>query len=329
MDTLLEKFNEKHIEYRLDKRDIGTGNKISAFENEIGWRSEVVVIVFSDKYFRSMHCMYEFAQIKLTLEKYPEKRLMCIKSGNFNLADVNYIMDLEHYWGGLKQEYENIEYHRLRAHSETEKAAWQNGFYMEDVRNLYSFFSSINYSNAETIDYDAFINDIIKYYKTTPKPKLTPKPEQKVIPEPVKKVESKSQPEKPLQVVKQEQPQKAAGQPKKLTKLHIGLIIAGLVVVGVICGKFACNNNKDYDITLAQAIELYEAENYSEAIVYYEKIADKLSASEQYHLGECYYELDNNTEALEWYRKSAEQGYRYAQFYLGVSYENGEGCPKT
>ena len=28
-------------------------------------------------------------------------------------------MELERYWGGLKQEYENIEYHRLRAHSET------------------------------------------------------------------------------------------------------------------------------------------------------------------------------------------------------------------
>ncbi|MBQ5540738.1 MAG: toll/interleukin-1 receptor domain-containing protein, partial [Bacteroidales bacterium] len=113
MDKLLEVFEEKNIEYRLDKRDIGTGDKISTFENEIGWKSEVVVIVFSDKYFRSMHCMYEFVQIKRALEQYPEKRLMCIKSGDFNLADINYIMELEQYWNNQKIEYEKIEYHRL------------------------------------------------------------------------------------------------------------------------------------------------------------------------------------------------------------------------
>ncbi|MBR4679381.1 MAG: toll/interleukin-1 receptor domain-containing protein [Bacteroidales bacterium] len=189
MDKLLEAFHEKNIEYRLDKRDIGTGDKISKFEEEIGWKSEVVVIVFSDKYFRSMHCMYEFVQIKRALEQYPEKRLMCIKSGDFNLSDVNYIMELERYWGNEEQDYKDIEYHRLREHSETERAALQNGFYMEDIRKLYSFFSSINYSNAQSIDYDNFTNDIIRYYKNTPEPpKLIPKP--KVTPQPMQRVTS-------------------------------------------------------------------------------------------------------------------------------------------
>lgn len=349
MDKLLEIFNEKNIEYRLDKRDIGTGNKISAFENEIGWRSEVVVIVFSDKYFRSMHCMYEFAQIKLALEKYPEKRLMCIKSGDFNLADINYIMELEHYWGGLKQEYENIEYHRLRSHSETEKAAWQNGFYMEDVRNLYSFFSSINYSNSKTIDYDSFTNDIIKYYKTTPKPELTPKPdlapkpEQKVIPEQPQKTESSIVSKSNSGVATQPKMQQGVKQvsdklPKKLTKLHIGLIIAGFLLV-VIGGKCACSddsdtkeetgniisNDEDYNAALAKANELHSAQKFSEAIVYYKKIADNLSAEDQLNFAGSYYSLENYTEAREWYQKSAEGGHSGAQWMMGIMYERGLG----
>ncbi|MBP5682680.1 MAG: toll/interleukin-1 receptor domain-containing protein [Bacteroidales bacterium] len=176
VDTLLNTLTDNGLEYRVDVKDIGMGDKISKFEEEIGWNSEVVVIIFSDKYFRSMHCMYEFVQIKRALEQYPEKRLMCIKSGDFNLSDVNYIRDLERYWGSLELDYKDIEYHRLRNHSGTEIAAHENGFYLDEIRNLYSFFSAINYSNANNINYDGFVGDIVKYYKTTPKPKLTPKP---------------------------------------------------------------------------------------------------------------------------------------------------------
>ena len=176
VDPLLNTLTVNGLEYRVDVKDIGMGDKISKFEEEIGWNSEVVVIIFSDKYFRSMHCMYEFVQIKRALETYPEKRLMCIKSGDFNLSDVNYISDLERYWGNQKFEYENIEYHRLREHSGTEIAAYENGFYLDDIRKLYSFFSAINYSNATSINYNGFVGDIVRYYKTTPKPKLTPKP---------------------------------------------------------------------------------------------------------------------------------------------------------
>lgn len=167
MEPLLEAFRANNIEYRLDKRDIDIGDNISDFENEIGWKSEVVVIVFSDRYFRSKHCMYEFKQIKNALQKFPEKRLMCIKSGDFDLSDMSYVLELERYWGEQKQEYESIEYHRIRKHTRAEQAAWQNGFYLEDIRELYSFFSAINYSNAQSIDYGSFLMEIVKYYANT------------------------------------------------------------------------------------------------------------------------------------------------------------------
>lgn len=170
VDELLKIFEQENIEYRLDKKDIGTGDKISDFEREIGWKSEAVVLVFSDKYFRSPHCMYEFVQIKKSLELYPQKRLLCIKSGDFNLSDVNYIMELERFWGNKRQEYEEIEFHRLRNHSGTEQAAFENGFYVNDIRQLYSFFSAINYQYSNNIDWKSFIDDIRKYYSTTPKP---------------------------------------------------------------------------------------------------------------------------------------------------------------
>ena len=76
VDELLKIFEQENIEYRLDKRDIGTGDKISDFEKEIGWKSEAVVLVFSDKYFRSPHCMYEFVQIK-NPSNYTRKKGFC------------------------------------------------------------------------------------------------------------------------------------------------------------------------------------------------------------------------------------------------------------
>ena len=198
VEELLKQFDANNIEYRLDKRDIGTGDKISDFEREIGWKSEVVVLVFSDKYFRSPHCMFEFAQIKQSLVKNPNKRLMCIKSGDFNLSDPKYIMELERFWGDQRQDYEQIEYHRLRKHSGIEVAAFQHGFYMEEVRSLYSFFSTLNYANASNNDWSSFINDIKKYYAQTPvQPKVKtpektpnmvvtlPKTSNQVVPSPI------------------------------------------------------------------------------------------------------------------------------------------------
>ncbi|MBO7598359.1 MAG: toll/interleukin-1 receptor domain-containing protein [Bacteroidales bacterium] len=169
VDAILKEFEAQNIEYRLDKRDIGAGDRISDFEREIGWNSEVVVLVFSDKYFRSMHCMYELVQIKKALKKYPNKRLLCVKSGNFDLSDSNYIYDLERFWGDIKQDYEMVERHRSREHSGIEKAAFENGFYFDEILGLYPFFSALNYSYATNTDWSSFVGDIKKYYIDTPK----------------------------------------------------------------------------------------------------------------------------------------------------------------
>ena len=168
VDQLIVKFKQHNIEYRVDVNDLIIGDRISGFEKEIGQKSDSVVIVFSDRYFRSMHCMHEFSQIKRSLKKNPNKRLLCIKSGNFNLADVEYLKELERFWAAKKNEYEHMDFHRLRKPSSAEKAAFDNGFYLDDIMELYSFFSGITYIDLSRDGLDGFVNDIIKYYTSSP-----------------------------------------------------------------------------------------------------------------------------------------------------------------
>ncbi|MBQ3656016.1 MAG: toll/interleukin-1 receptor domain-containing protein [Bacteroidales bacterium] len=245
VDVLLKEFDNNNIEYRVDKRDIGAGDKISDFEREIGGKSEIVVLVFSDKYFRSLHCMYEFVQIKKSLAVNPSKRLFCIKSGDFNLADVRYILELERYWGDIRQEYEEIEYHRLRNHSGTEIAAFENGFYMDDVRNLYSFFSAINYSYATNEDWSGFINDIKKYYTTSAvQQPLQPKPQPQIEERQQSVVQTFSQP------IQQQQFQTQVVEPVKtplMKKVLYGVI--GIVLFCIMLSWFgsADDSYSSYD----------------------------------------------------------------------------------
>lgn len=153
------------IEYCI--RNLMMGDNLTDFERQIG-EAEVVVLVFSDKYFRTEHCMYEFVEIKRSILKHPDKKLLCIKSGTFDLADVNYILDLEHFWGNESQKYKEREYHQMRQHTEQEKSANDNGFYIDDIRKLYSFFSSINYLNMAVVNWKDFVSDISEYYKQNP-----------------------------------------------------------------------------------------------------------------------------------------------------------------
>lgn len=168
VDNIVQLFKQNGIAYcvnDLTENDL----TISDFEKKIGMYSQVMLLVFSDRYFRSLHCMYQFVQIKKAIQKYPNKRLFCIKSGNFNLSDINYILDLEKHWGNQKQEYEEVSYHKTRTLAETEHAAQSNGFYMADVRSLYSFFSTLNYLNASSQDWDHLVKEISTCYTSPSK----------------------------------------------------------------------------------------------------------------------------------------------------------------
>ncbi len=169
VEQILKIFREQEIEYRLDIRDIGAGDNISDFEKEIGWNSEVVVLVLSDKYLQSLHCMYEYVQIQNAIKKYPQKQCICIKSGNLDLDDNKYLEEIVHYWGDMKQEYETIEYHHLRNHSGTEIAAKQNGFYINEILSLNDFVKKHKCYNADSVDWNEITNHLVNYFLTTKK----------------------------------------------------------------------------------------------------------------------------------------------------------------
>ena len=180
VDIIVEKFQRENIEYRLDVRDLLTGDRISGFEKEIGHKSHTVVIVFSDRYFRSMHCMNEYMQIRQSLKNNPNKRMLCIKCGTFNLSDMQYIRELERFWTNKKAEYEAMKFHREREFSSAEKAAFENGFYISTMRELYSFFSAYNYFDASKGNWDNFVNDVVRYYQSTPSAAKSAKVAEKV-----------------------------------------------------------------------------------------------------------------------------------------------------
>ena len=168
VDQLTTIFKEQNIEYLVTPPTENSAS-ISDYEKNIGWKSDVIVLVFSDRYFRSLHCMYEFVQIKKAIKQFPQKRLFCIKSGDFNLSDINYILDLEHFWGDQKQEYDEVSYHKTRPITNAEEEAHNNGFYMADVRSLYSFFSTLNYANAHSQDWNDFAKEIADSYTSVSK----------------------------------------------------------------------------------------------------------------------------------------------------------------
>ena len=58
VDTLERSFSEHGISIVRDKKDIHYRGSIKAFEQRIG-QGQCVVLVISDKYLRSEHCMHE------------------------------------------------------------------------------------------------------------------------------------------------------------------------------------------------------------------------------------------------------------------------------
>jgi TPR repeat protein len=78
-----------------------------------------------------------------------------------------------------------------------------------------------------------------------------------------------------------------------------------------------------------EAIALYKAGRFDEAVPLFQSLADQGSARAQNKLGECYYNGDgvgyNEMKALEWFMKAAKKGNADAFAKLGECYELGNG----
>ena len=70
-------------------------------------------------------------------------------------------------------------------------------------------------------------------------------------------------------------------------------------------------------------------QDYSEAVKWFRKAADRSDALSQRDLGIAYYNghgvPQDFAEAVKWYRRAAEQGNAQAQDNLGSCYRKGDG----
>ena len=157
-DTIVKALRDNNIDVYDDDGDIKAGDSITEFEKEIG-ASEFTILVFSDKYFHSHHCMYEFAEIKKAVDERKKRKLICIKSGNCKLDDPNYIEGLRDYWADYAAEKTKIKFKKTRNLTPIEGAAETNGYYADYIGDLYTFFSNQKYLNADNLNIDSLVND--------------------------------------------------------------------------------------------------------------------------------------------------------------------------
>ncbi len=178
---LLDAFRSEGVKYSVDVEDIKNGAKISSYEKEIG-DANYVIVVLSDRYFYRYHCMFELSNV---LKNTQGKKIKFIKSGNFNINNIEYIAKIKEFWRKEKASIENrIATYRNPNISELEQAAIDNNYYLDFIDSLSSLFRSVSYTNAESLrkkllgqnsNQVKFVTDIKKDFGWTPKPPEPPK----------------------------------------------------------------------------------------------------------------------------------------------------------
>lgn len=159
VDLIKERFVEEKIQYSIDTEDIDAGDTISSFEKAIG-EKPYTILVYSDKYFHSWHCMYELAEIRKNKDK--KKGFVYINADNIDLTD-KYLSDLEDFWDANGTKIAKIRRHNTRKLTDIESEAEKHNYYIDNILDLKSFFSDKNrlYAN-NLINSKDCLNDLIK-----------------------------------------------------------------------------------------------------------------------------------------------------------------------
>lgn len=170
-ERLVKLFDLSGICYVNDVGNYDT--QISTLEKMFGL-CEVVVVILSNKYFKSEHCMFEWACIhhnhyendgrKIIYVKYDEEKIIldenCILENGFNFNNANYEKKISDYWKGKRSDYENGD----RSVVQCQNA--KHGFYLEDLREMQDILRETPYHKTSEICEFTILQEIKKWFES-------------------------------------------------------------------------------------------------------------------------------------------------------------------
>lgn len=166
VDKLCGLLRKKGIAYCTFQEERGKIGRIHDFEKKIG-RARIKVILYSQKYFESAHCMNEYAEIREHDDC--DQYVRMVNCGNVKFTR-DFLMNLEKSWGNKEVD---LKYKTSELKNE-ENAAREHRFYKDDndkycVQKLEKYFrGDPNYDNCYDSDLEALATDIKTFIDTYP-----------------------------------------------------------------------------------------------------------------------------------------------------------------
>ena len=168
--------------------------------------------------------------------------------------------------------------------------------------------------------------------------KIIAEPEETLVEEPVEKPIERPTPEpvKPAAPEKKESVKQENEEKKSSHWLWIAAV--AVIIFGVFVWQSQSADVKRPEEVFNIGYDYYFGTNgkrkdYSEAVKWFRKAAEKGYASAQCYLGICYRDGEgvskDYSEAVKWFRKAAEQGSAKGQNALGVCYKKGQGVRRN
>ena len=165
-DQLCKRLAEEGLLYHISKEHVKCGS-INDFEIEIGY-ARCIIIVYNKKYFRSEHCMNEYAKIVETTKDETTRKIVLINSDGISLNDET-IKEIIDYWNEV--ETNRSQYHDTITQQTIDHQYYnkpETSFSIQNIKNFFSKYSRKKTNEHHILDESVLnevIRDIINYYK--------------------------------------------------------------------------------------------------------------------------------------------------------------------
>ena len=146
VEDLCESLTSRNINVLIYQTAVEAGDNIELFERQIG-DAKIIIVILSDKYFTSPHCMYEWTLIhKHTLGKKiiyvnfdnetPIKKIYGIKIQEWDFTNPEYKNSLYDRWADYMKQCVDRYNKRNNAYPAIVQRAFSNWFYLEELNNV-------------------------------------------------------------------------------------------------------------------------------------------------------------------------------------------------